>query len=40
VIAFFSANHIEPDTALESFLLAPRARSDGSLDAVEVNAEA
>ena len=23
VIAFFSANHIEPDAALESFLLAP-----------------
>jgi hypothetical protein len=25
VIAFFSANHIEPDAGLESFLLAPRA---------------
>jgi uncharacterized protein YbcI len=23
VIAFFSANHVDPDTALESFLLAP-----------------
>jgi hypothetical protein len=24
VLAFFSANHIGPDAALESFLLAPR----------------
>ena len=24
VIAFMSANHIEPDMALESFVLAPR----------------
>jgi uncharacterized protein YbcI len=37
VIAFFSANHVEPDTALESFLLAPRDGSDGE---VEVIAEA
>jgi uncharacterized protein YbcI len=28
VIAFFSANHIEPDAALESFLLAPAAKAD------------
>ncbi|MGH2884815.1 MAG: Na-translocating system protein MpsC family protein [Solirubrobacteraceae bacterium] len=34
VIAFFSANHVEPDAALESFLLAPRADSDGSVDAL------
>jgi uncharacterized protein YbcI len=40
VIAFFSANHIEPDTALESFLLAPRAESDHTVDAVEPAAEA
>lgn len=40
VIAFFSANRVEPDAALESFLLAPRAQSDGLLDAVEVTAEA
>ena len=32
VIAFFSANHIEPDTALESFLLAPRDELHGSFD--------
>jgi uncharacterized protein YbcI len=29
VIAFFSANHIDPDAALESFLLAPRTERDG-----------
>jgi len=34
VIAFFSANHIDPDTALESFLLAPLSGSDGSPGAV------
>jgi uncharacterized protein YbcI len=28
VIAFFSANHIAPDVALESFLLAPVAQTD------------
>jgi uncharacterized protein YbcI len=28
VIAFFSANHIEPDAALESFLLAPATKAD------------
>jgi uncharacterized protein YbcI len=34
VIAFFSGNHIEPDAALESFLLAPK--GDGnSADAAE-----
>jgi len=30
VLAFFSDNHIEPDIALESFLLAPRTDHDGS----------
>jgi len=30
VIAFFSANHIEPDAALESFLLAPRVDGAGA----------
>ena len=30
VLAFFSDNHIEPDMALESFLLAPRMDQDGS----------
>jgi uncharacterized protein YbcI len=33
VIAFFSANHIEPDAALESFLLAPAADADPGADA-------
>jgi uncharacterized protein YbcI len=33
VIAFFSANHIDPDAGLESFLLAPRADGAGSSDA-------
>jgi uncharacterized protein YbcI len=35
VIAFFSGNHIEPDAALESFLLAPRS-DGGSADGTEV----
>lgn len=39
VIAFFSANHIEPDSAVESFLLAPRANGDGSLEAAEATVE-
>jgi uncharacterized protein YbcI len=30
VIAFFSANHIDPDAALESFLLSPRAADDAA----------
>jgi uncharacterized protein YbcI len=30
VIAFFSANHIDPDAALESFLLSPRAAGDAA----------
>jgi uncharacterized protein YbcI len=29
VIAFFSDAHIEPDMAVESFVLAPQAVSDG-----------
>jgi uncharacterized protein YbcI len=29
VIAFFSDNHIDPDAAVESFLLAPRAEGTG-----------
>lgn len=33
VIAFFSANHIDPDAGLESFLLAPRADGQRSSDA-------
>jgi uncharacterized protein YbcI len=33
VIAFFSANHIEPDAALESFLLAPLVDGDVVLSA-------
>ena len=32
VIAFFSANHIEPDAALEAFLLAPRTDGDDAVD--------
>ncbi len=32
VIAFFSANHIDPDAALESFLLAPVARTGSEAD--------
>jgi hypothetical protein len=28
VIAFFSDNHIDPDMAIESFVLAPQAVSD------------
>ncbi len=32
VLAFFSANHIEPDAALESFLLAPRTDGQRSAD--------
>lgn len=32
VIAFFSANHIEPDAALESFLLAPHVADSGAAD--------
>jgi uncharacterized protein YbcI len=28
VLAFFSANHIDPDAALESFLMAPRAEDE------------
>ena len=40
VVAFFSANHVEPDAALESFLLAPGANGDGSLDAVNLTADA
>jgi uncharacterized protein YbcI len=39
VIAFFSANHIEPDTAVESFLLAPHGDGDGSLEAAEATVE-
>jgi uncharacterized protein YbcI len=35
VIAFFSANHIEPDAALEAFLLAPRTGADGTSVALE-----
>ncbi|MDQ6835325.1 MAG: DUF2294 domain-containing protein [Actinomycetota bacterium] len=35
VIAFFSANHIEPDAALESFLLAPRTDTDVSSQAID-----
>jgi hypothetical protein len=31
VIAFLSANHVDPDVAIESFMLAPR--SDGHLPA-------
>ena len=30
VIAFFSGNHIDPDAALESFLLAPRGDGDSA----------
>ncbi len=30
VIAFFSANHIDPDTALESFLLAPQVKDQAA----------
>ena len=39
VIAFFSANHIEPDAALEAFLLAPRTEGDGSSDTMEAASE-
>jgi uncharacterized protein YbcI len=31
VVAFFSANHLDPDAALESFLMAPRAEDRGTL---------
>jgi uncharacterized protein YbcI len=31
VLAFFSANHIDPDAALESFLMAPRAEDRDTL---------
>ncbi len=40
VIAFFSAHHIEPDAALESFLLAPLADLDASMDEVAAPADA
>jgi uncharacterized protein YbcI len=33
VIAFLSDNHIDPDIAIESFVLEPRSRSDGQVDA-------
>jgi uncharacterized protein YbcI len=36
VVAFFSGNHIDPDAALESFLLAPRDGPHGSVDGAEV----
>lgn len=39
VVAFFSANHIEPDTAVESFLLAPNADGDLSSEAAEATVE-
>jgi uncharacterized protein YbcI len=39
VIAFFSANHIEPDTALESFLLAPAGDNASSPDEAAACAE-
>jgi uncharacterized protein YbcI len=32
VMAFFSANHIDPDAALESFLLVPAVNSDSDGD--------
>jgi uncharacterized protein YbcI len=35
VIAFFSASHIDPDAALESFLLAPRAENPGVAEALD-----
>jgi uncharacterized protein YbcI len=40
VIAFFSANHIEPDSALEAFLLGPRTGGAGTSDALEVAGDA
>ena len=36
VIAFFSANHIEPDAALESFLLAPHVDGGGAAEVLGV----
>lgn len=39
VIAFFSANHIDPDAALETFLLAPRTVGDGTSNALEAARE-
>jgi hypothetical protein len=38
VVAFFSANHIDPDAALESFLMAPRAEDQDALSAADVTA--
>jgi uncharacterized protein YbcI len=35
VIAFFSANHIDPDAALESFLLAPRPEGPGRAEVLD-----
>ena len=38
VVAFFSANHIDPDAALESFLMAPRAEDQDTLPGAGVTA--
>jgi uncharacterized protein YbcI len=38
VLAFFSANHIDPDAALESFLMAPRAENEDTPAAAGVTA--
>jgi uncharacterized protein YbcI len=38
VVAFFSASHIDPDAALESFLMAPRAEEQNSLTRAVVTA--
>lgn len=38
VLAFFSANHIDPDAALESFLMAPRAEGEDALTEADVTA--
>ncbi len=40
VIAFFSASHIDPDTALESFLLAPVAESEPAPDRLAATVDA
>jgi uncharacterized protein YbcI len=38
VVAFFSANHIDPDAAVESFLMAPRAEDQDALPAASATA--